>query len=109
MREIKSYSNKIRAWFSQAPLLGWLLGVLAAVFFERYLGTSIAETVGLAKIPVLFGFNIMLKKPFLIPGAVLYGVLVYVLPILCVARLTASLTNKVAARLLIMRIVVFSE
>ena len=62
--------KKLRNSFSQVPLLGWLLGTLIAVILERYLGDGLADVLGLPKIPVLFGFLIMLKKPLLIPSAV---------------------------------------
>jgi len=91
--------NTIRSLFSQVPLLGWLFGALIAVALEHFLGTQLALVLGLSKIPVLFGSVIMLKKPVLIPGAVLYVVLIYVLPIGVFARLSAPLTNRLAARL----------
>ena len=91
--------NTIRGLFSQVPLLGWLFGALIAVALEHFLGTQLALVLGLSKIPALFGSVIMLKKPVLIPGAVLYVVLIYVLPIGVFARLSAPLTNRLAARL----------
>jgi branched-chain amino acid transport system permease protein len=91
--------RNIRASFSQVPLIGWFLGALAAVALERYIGTSLALTLGLPKIPVLFGFLIMLKKPVLIPGAVLYVLLIYVLPAVVLTWLTIPLANRLAAAL----------
>jgi len=85
--------------FSRVPLLGWVLGAPLAVILEHLLGTPLALALGLPKIPVLFGFVIMLKKPALIPGALLYVLLIYVLPISVFTRLSASLTNKLAAKL----------
>ncbi len=73
---------------------------MAAVLLERYLGESLAGILGLPKIPVLFGFVIMLKKPALIPGSLAFVGLVYVLPISIVARLSAPAANAVAGRLL---------
>jgi branched-chain amino acid transport system permease protein len=86
--------------FSHVPLLGWLVGAAIAVSLEHFLGTSLALALGLPKIPVLFGFLIMLKKPVLIPGAVLYALLIYFLPIGVIARLSASPANRLAAKLL---------
>ncbi len=86
-----------RAWVSPVPLLGWLLGVLIAVTLEQALGDPLADILGLPKIPVLFGFLIMLKKPLLIPGAMAFVVLIYVLPIALFARLSARPLNRVAA------------
>lgn len=91
--------RKIRATFSQIPLIGWLLGALTAVALERYVGTSLAITLGLPKIPVLFGFVIMLKKPVMIPGAILYALLIYVLPAVIITWSTIPIANRIAAAL----------
>jgi branched-chain amino acid transport system permease protein len=92
--------NKVRTPFSQVPLLGWLLGALAAVMVEYLIGTPLARILGLGKIPVLFGAVILLKQPTLIPSIILYVLLIYVLPLSVVARLSTSLANKLAAKLL---------
>ena len=89
--------TKLRNSFSQVPLLGWLLGALIAVVLEHYLGDALADVVRLPKIPVLFGFVIMLKKPLLIPSVMIFVLLIYALPIGAVARLTASVTNRLVA------------
>lgn len=90
----------IRAFVSQVPLLGWLLGAFIAVMLEMIIGTPLARGMGLPKIPVLFGILIMLKKPLLIPSAVFYGILIYVLPIGCIARLSAKSINRLVGKLL---------
>ena len=87
----------IRAWVSRVPLIGWLIGALIAVGLEMAIGTPLARGLGLPKAPVLFGFIIMLKKPLLIPGAALYLLLVYLLPIGLVARFGAAALNRLAA------------
>nr|MBC8361032.1 branched-chain amino acid ABC transporter permease [Candidatus Desulfatibia profunda] len=97
--KLQTFKNKLRESFSQVPLLGWLLGTLVAVLLEHYLGASLADVLGLPKIPVLFGFVIMLKKPLLIPSATCFVLLIYVLPISVVARLSAPLTNRLAGKL----------
>ncbi|MFH1293691.1 MAG: branched-chain amino acid ABC transporter permease [Pseudomonadota bacterium] len=97
---IRSLRSIIQDRLSRIPLLGWLLGALVAVFIERVLGSAVAESLGLPKIPALFGFTIMMKKPLLIPSAILYGVLIYVLPVGITARLGATLANRLAAKLL---------
>ena len=102
----KTKISKIRAAFSRAPLLGWLLGVLAAVMLERFFGTDLASAVGLPKIPALFGIDIMLKKPLLIPNAVLYTILIYVLPVCIAAIASASPANRIAKALIRFPIVV---
>jgi branched-chain amino acid transport system permease protein len=89
----------IRAWVSRVPLLGWLIGALIAVGLEMAIGTPLARVLGLSKAPALFGFAIMLKKPLLIPGAVLYLSLIYLLPIGLIARFGSAALNKLAAKL----------
>jgi branched-chain amino acid transport system permease protein len=95
-----AFTVTIMDWFSQVPLLGWLLGALVAVVIEQLFGTPLAEVLGLPKIPALFGFLTMLKKPLLIPGALLYVLLIYVVPGCAVARFTSSLANRLAAKFL---------
>jgi branched-chain amino acid transport system permease protein len=99
LEKTKTLKSKLQEFFSRVPLLGWLLGALIAVMLEYYLGDPLADVLGLPKIPVLFGFVIMLKKPLLIPSAICFVLLIYVLPIGAVARLSASLTNRLAAKL----------
>jgi branched-chain amino acid transport system permease protein len=93
-------SSQIRVFFDQIPLLSWLLGALVAVALEFFIGTPFARTLGLRKAPMLFGFVLMLKKPALAHSAVIYFVLIYLLPIGAVARLSAGSMNRLAARLL---------
>ena len=83
-------------FFAPVPLMGWLLAALVAVLLERYAGDALIELLGLPKIPVLFGVVVMLKKPALIPGSLAFTALVYVIPVILVARFTAPLTNAVA-------------
>jgi branched-chain amino acid transport system permease protein len=91
---------KVRSQLATIPLLGWLLGGLLATVVEQVAGSSLAEALGLPGIPGLFGLRIMLTKPPLIPNAVAYVLLVYILPILVVARLSAPLANGLAKQLL---------
>ena len=84
---------------SRVPVLGWIFGVLVAVILEYFIGTFLALALGLPKIPVLFGFVIMLKKPLLIPGALVYVLLIYILPVSIIARLCAKPANRLAAKL----------
>lgn len=92
-------TGKFRAACSGVPLLGWLLGILAAAMLERFFGADLASVVGLPKIPALFGIDIMLKKPLLVPNAFLYTLLIYALPILIVGIATAPAANRIAAGL----------
>ncbi len=91
--------KKLFSKFSVVPLAGWLLGAFSAVLMEYYLGDLISYYLYLPKIPVLFGTLIMLKKPLLIPSALAYDLIVYIVPVFLVARLFAPLTNKLAALL----------
>ncbi len=93
----KTLKSKLQEFFSRVPMLGWLLGALIAVVLEYYLGDALAGVLGLPKIPVLFGFVIMLKKPLLIPSALIFVLLIYALPIGTTARLSAALTNRFVA------------
>jgi branched-chain amino acid transport system permease protein len=91
-----------RSWkpYSQVPLLGWLISALVAVLIEQFIGLRLAMILGMSKIPALFGFVIMLKQPILIPSALLYVLVIYLLPISIVARLGIRLTNRIAAKLM---------
>ena len=92
--------RQVWAPFKRAPLLGWLLGVLVAVALEQLVGTPLARLFGLSKIPVLFGFVVVLKQPALLPGTLLYVLLIYLLPLGLVVRLTMGIANKVVSRLM---------
>jgi len=96
----RSIISHIRTFVARVPLLSWLLGALIAVALEYFVGTPLARTLGLRKAPMLFGFVIMLKKPLLIHSALIYLVLIYILPIIAVARLSAAGMNRLAAKLL---------
>ena len=91
---------KIKSQLAPIPLLGWLCGTLLAVVIEQVVGYPLARALGLSNVPSLFGLRIMLTKPALIPSAVAYVLLVYILPTLAVARLSAPLANRVAKQLL---------
>jgi len=92
--------SKILELFSRVPILGWLFGILIAVILEQIVGTPLAWALGLPKIPALFGFLIMLKKPMLVPSTMLYVLLIFLLPIGIVARLTLAPANRLAERLI---------
>ena len=103
-RKLLSIKNaiqrRVRILFPEVPLLGWLLGMLIAVVLERFVGELLAEALGLPRVPVLFGFVMMLKDPFMIPGIFMYILLIFIFPIGVVARLTSKITNVAAAKLL---------
>lgn len=89
-----------RSWFGRVPMLAWLTGVLAAVVLEQLWGDPLSEILGLPKIPALFGFVIMLKKPVLIPGAVAYVFLIYLLPVALICRFSAGMLDRGAGALM---------
>ncbi len=92
--------TRILKLFSTTPLLSWLLGLPVAAILEQVVGTKLALALGLPKVPVLFGFVLMLKEPLHIPGILLYMMLIYVLPVVLTARLSAPLANALASKLL---------
>jgi len=92
--------SRAKSLIAQVPLLGWLIAVFCSVLLESYFGTAIAKGLGLPKVPVLFGLLIMLKTPALIPHAVGYVAVVYLLPTSLIAILTASVMNRAADKLL---------
>lgn len=95
-----SLKKRLRRDLARVPLLAWLCGAMAAVVLERFCGPQLADLLGLPKVPVLFGFLIILKQPLLIPSTVVFMTLIYGLPILLVSRLLARPANRLAAFLL---------
>jgi branched-chain amino acid transport system permease protein len=91
---------RLKRFGAPVPLLGWLLGALGAVILEHIAGDAFSELLGLPKIPVLFGALIMLKKPLMIPGVLIYVLVIYGLPLAVVGRLCAGLANRAAEHLL---------
>lgn len=98
-----------RAWrpYKRVPLLGWLIALLVPAALEFIhppgtlsVGTLLARVLGLQKIPALFGLVIMVSQPILVPGAILYNLIIYILPVAIVARLGAGLTNRISGWLL---------
>jgi len=96
----KGFRLRISNWVSRVPLLGWLCGALLAVILEQLLGDQLADLLYLPKIPVLFGFLIMLKKPLLIPSALAFVLLIYAVPMMAIGRFTARPLNALAGTLL---------
>jgi branched-chain amino acid transport system permease protein len=80
--------------------LGWLLAALVAVGLEQFVGLPLARTLGMSKIPALFGALVILDTPALIPSVLVFLLLIYILPMGILARFTAPFTNKIAARLM---------
>lgn len=97
---VKEYVLRIWQPYQQVPLLGWLIGGIVSVILEQSLGFLLARGLGLQKIPALFGVTIALKDPVLIPSVILYVLIIYVIPILALARLSAPVANRLATRML---------
>ena len=95
----KGFSAWLQGFVGGIPLVGWLLGILGAALMEFFLGDLISYYLGLPKIPVLFGFLTVLKKPLLIPGTIGYLILVYGLPILIIVKSLRKPANKLAGYL----------
>jgi branched-chain amino acid transport system permease protein len=74
--------------------------MLAAVALEHTVGALLARSLGLGKIPLLFGLDIALDKPVLFPSALIYVVTIYVIPLALIAWLSRGLANLLAHRLL---------
>ncbi|MBW1647308.1 MAG: branched-chain amino acid ABC transporter permease [Deltaproteobacteria bacterium] len=108
-------ANFFRRLLGGVPLLGWLLGFLAAVLIEQAVGTPLAQILSLPKMPVLFGIltiskviaaviNAVFKDAAFdpailvhVPAALAYLALVYLAPIAAVARISARASNRAAA------------
>jgi len=95
----KGFKTRLQGFIAPIPLIGWLLGFLGAVLVEYFLGDLLSYYLGLPKIPVLFGFLTVLKKPLLIPGTIVYLILVYALPILFIVKFLQKPANRLAAYL----------
>ncbi len=100
-QKVQHPKKGFRAWLQKLvggiPLIGWLWAIFGAVLIEYYLGDLISYYLGLPKIPVLFGFLTVLKKPLLLPGTMGYLILVYGLPILLIAKSLRKPANRLAA------------
>jgi len=86
--------------FGQVPTLGWLFGMLLSALIEHAVGYRLALGVGLSSIPPIFGVTVIFATPLLIPNALLYVVLIYVLPVAGLALVSARWTNKICAWML---------
>jgi len=91
---------RLRQFLGDIPLLAWLFGGLISVLVEQQIGESLANLLGLPKIPVLFGFMIAMKEPLLLPGALAYVLVLYVLTIVLIGKITARPFNLMAAKMM---------
>jgi branched-chain amino acid transport system permease protein len=102
MKKIDDRKNTLRYFLklcSQVPVAGWLLGILLSVCLEYFLGDSLIWLFGLPKIPVLFGFLIILKDPLLIPGTLMYVLTIYLVPVFLFSITSRRMSNSIAAAL----------
>jgi len=86
--------KKIKTSLSTVPLLGWILGAFVAASLEYFLGDAVSYYLHLSKIPAIFGTLIIFKDPLMIPSVMAYNLIIYILPVILVAKSTAAITNR---------------
>ncbi|MBC2734644.1 MAG: branched-chain amino acid ABC transporter permease [Desulfobacteraceae bacterium] len=91
---------RLRQFLGDVPLLAWLFGGLISVLIEQQVGERLANLLGLPKIPVLFGFMLAMKEPLLLPGALAYVLVLYILTIVLIGKITARPFNLMAAKMI---------
>lgn len=96
----KSYLAKFWSHYRDVPLISWLFAFGAGVALEIFVGVLLARGIGLSKPPALFGVALVLDKPVLLPSAILYFFLIYLLPALVIAYYTKGVGNRVASWLM---------
>jgi len=105
---------RVGLFFRPVPLLGYVLGFLACVLWEQLAGEGLASSLGLPKMPVLFGLltifkvlagiiNLLIKGDVFdwatmlyIPTALIYFVVIYLIPMAAVARAVVKPANLMA-------------
>lgn len=92
-------ASRVSQPFVLVPILGWFFGALVAVLLEQFVGLQIARALGMPRIPALFGISLALQKPALLPSAILYDILIYILPITLIAKITATPANWLSGKL----------
>ena len=106
--------DALRRYFKPIPLFAYLFAFLVCVIWENAVGDRLAVTLGLQRMPVLFGmlaiFNVIgaimdwvIKGAAFAPGmliqipaALVYLLVIYILPLVLVARITAAPANSLA-------------
>jgi branched-chain amino acid transport system permease protein len=106
--------SRVGQFFKPVPLLGYLIGFLACVLWEKMVGEGLSALLGLPKMPVLFGVLTMFKViaglvNFLIrgdafnwaslvqiPTALIYLAVIYLAPLTVVSRISARPANTLA-------------
>ena len=105
---------RVNLFFKPVPLLGYLLGFLACVSWEQWIGVGLSSILGLPKMPVLFGLltifkvlagiiNLLIKGDVFewttlmyIPAALAYLIVIYLIPLSLIAVATVKPANVVA-------------
>jgi branched-chain amino acid transport system permease protein len=95
-QRVRRMGRKFFKPYRNIPLLGWLIAGLAAVILEQLLGYALSPWIGLSKPPALFGVSLILSEPALFFSALIYLLLIFVLPILVVSRLIRGPANRTA-------------
>lgn len=99
-QRLRAALSRLWAPYRSVPLLGWLFAALVAIGLEQLVGLPVARLLGMPRIPALFGAVVILSNPIMTPSALLFLFLIYLLPIAIVARITAPLANRIAAKLM---------
>lgn len=95
-KKITDRLAKLWSNFRDVPLISWLISFAVPVALEIFIGRPLARIVGLSKPPALFGVSLILDKPLLFPSALVYMLLVYIIPIGIIAYFTKDLGNRLA-------------
>jgi len=96
----KTRLKKFWVHYRDVPLVSWLFAFGIAVALEIFVGDFLARGIGLSKPPALFGVALVLDKPILLPSAILYFSLIYLLPAAVIAYYTKGVGNRVAGWLM---------
>lgn len=90
----QTVSSRIGHFFADVPALSWLIGLLCAVLIEYQWGDYPAVWLYLPKVPPLFGATFVLKQPHLLPSALAFVLIIYVLPACLAAMWSAGPVNR---------------
>jgi branched-chain amino acid transport system permease protein len=114
MKKTGSLVSRAGEFFRPVPMLGYLLGFLVCVLWEREAGVHLASFLGLPNMPALFGIlaifkvlaglvNLLIHGSAFnwatlvqIPMALTYLAVIYLIPLALVARVTVRPANAVA-------------
>lgn len=88
----------LRLHLVRIPALAYLLGFLVASIMELLAGDLLASLLGLPTMPTLFGITLVQKSLILLPSAIAYDLLLYIVPTYVVARLTAKWVLKIMVK-----------